>query len=155
VSVPVPVPVVCRCLTPPHFCLLVGSMGTTSSAFVSSRLCAVCVLCRYGTTAQTNSTCTGACTAGYYCPAGSVNPTPNSCPQGQYSLAGAGACTECPPGVYGGNVRLTTPLCSGPCIAGEGGREGRGLEGKRVWREFVEVSIEFCILADISMARCL
>jgi hypothetical protein len=66
----------------------------------------------------TSPTCTGNCTAGYACPAGSTSPTVQLCPVGQYSLAGAGTCSNCPGGTYGNSVGLTTPACSGPCAEG-------------------------------------
>ena len=45
----------------------------------------------YGdTTGLTESRCSGLCSAGYYCTAGSTSPTQNLCPSGNYCLAGTG-----------------------------------------------------------------
>ena len=77
-----------------------------------------CAPGRWGTTAQTASTCTGACASGYACPAGSTNATAAICPAGTYSTGGAGACTNCPDGVFGNTTGLTTANCSGLCPAG-------------------------------------
>ena len=56
-----------------------------------------CVLCPPGTfgnaTGLTNATCTGLCSAGYACPAGSTSSTAVACGIGQVSDAGAGNCT--------------------------------------------------------------
>ncbi|MBQ8041967.1 MAG: hypothetical protein IJ273_01410, partial [Alphaproteobacteria bacterium] len=55
----------------------------------------------YGsTTAQTASTCSGTCTAGYYCPAGSTSAKQNDCPAGSYCPAGSGSATACGAGKY-------------------------------------------------------
>lgn len=63
--------------------------------------------------------------AGYACPAGSTNSTTSICPPGTFSLAGAGACTPCAPGLYGATSGGTAPTCSGPCAAGRfGGSPG-------------------------------
>ena len=67
------------------------------------------------------STCSGPCTAGYYCPANSTSPVANICPPGTYSEAGWGACTNCSAGLYGNTSGLPTSTCSGPCDAGRFG----------------------------------
>ncbi len=78
--------------------------------------------CRPGTFGvtggQTSPTCSGNCTAGYACPAGSTSPTAQQCPIGRYSVAGSAVCPECPAGVYGDSVGLISPTCSGPCAVG-------------------------------------
>jgi hypothetical protein len=71
-----------------------------------------------GGSGLTSPTCSGNCTAGYACPAGSTSPLAQLCPSGRFSTAGSGVCTECPVGVYGDSVGLTTPACSGPCAVG-------------------------------------
>ena len=97
-------------------------------------MCTECPGGRYGSsTGATSDLCTGACTAGYACPAGSTSPTASVCPAGYYSLAGAaecvacpaghystagaGACSACPGGTYG-TGGSTSPACSGDCAAG-------------------------------------
>ena len=61
-----------------------------------------CLQCPAGTfgstTGLTNSSCSGQCQAGYACPAASTTSTVTLCGAGTYSLAGAGACSPCPPG---------------------------------------------------------
>ena len=61
--------------------------------------------------------CVGGC-AGYFCVAGSTIATAAPCPPGQYSDAGAGACTACPSGRFGATTALSSSLCSGPCRSG-------------------------------------
>jgi hypothetical protein len=77
---------------------------------------------RYGSSgAQTSDQCVGPCIAGYICPAGSSSSSPASCPAGQYSLAGASVCTQCPAGTYGMYPARSTASCSGGCNAGRYG----------------------------------
>jgi hypothetical protein len=59
-------------------------------------------------------------TAGYYCPpgVGSISPTYGECPKGKYSLAGAGACLDCPAGFFGAATAMPTARCSGTCPQG-------------------------------------
>ena len=61
--------------------------------------------------------CSGNCSAGAACPAGSVNDTAEMCPAGQFSLSGSGTCTLCDAGAYGD----VPGVCAGPC---PGGRYG-------------------------------
>ncbi len=49
-----------------------------------------------GTEGLTSPACSGNCSAGYACPAGSTNATAVMCSAGQYSLSGAGSCALCP-----------------------------------------------------------
>ena len=55
----------------------------------------------YGdTTGLTESKCSGLCSAGYYCTAGSTSPTQNLCPAGRFCLAGTGdPLSANPPGL--------------------------------------------------------
>jgi hypothetical protein len=101
--------------------------------------CSMCAAGRFGATNVMNtSACSGVCTAGYACPAGSTNATVSVCPAGQYSMSGAGSCTmcaagrfgalplmadasctaACPAGTFGSTSGLSTPACSGNCTAG-------------------------------------
>lgn len=88
----------------------------------SSSGAAVCLNCTAGRFGQgqglTSSLCTGPCSAGYACPAGSPTATASSCAVGKYSEAGASLCTDCPEGTYGAVQGLATPLCTGLCAAG-------------------------------------
>jgi hypothetical protein len=68
-----------------------------------------------------SSSCEGVCSAGYACPAGSTDATAVICGVGQYSVAGAGACTNCSAGTYGSSMGLTTVSCSGLCAVGRFG----------------------------------
>jgi hypothetical protein len=59
--------------------------------------CVDCPAGRFGGTAGLPSaSCTGNCSAGYACPAGSSNSTAVLCGAGQYSVSGSGSCTSCP-----------------------------------------------------------
>jgi hypothetical protein len=97
--------------------------------------CMGCAAGRYGSSAAaTNASCSGPCTAGYACPAGSTNATALECAAGQYSLHGMGECITCPSGRfsekrsqectgcaagrYGSSAGATNASCSGPCTAG-------------------------------------
>lgn len=66
----------------------------------------------------TTAACSGQCSEGYYCPAGSVNSTAVPCPAGSYCPTGSAVPTLCPAGTYGNTTMLKTALCSGPCPAG-------------------------------------
>ena len=70
---------------------------------------------------QTSEQCGGSCFAGYACPAGSTSATEHQCPAGQYSLAGAAACSPCSLGTYGASVGMSTSGCSALCPAGRYG----------------------------------
>jgi hypothetical protein len=74
-----------------------GTYG--SSTGLSTVGCSgLCAAGRFGSVSglSSSSSCEGACTAGYACPAGSTNATAVMCGIGQYSLRGAGSCTPCP-----------------------------------------------------------
>jgi hypothetical protein len=71
-----------------------------------------------------NVNCTGACSAGYACPAGSVSPTALLCTAGTYSPPGSGACLPCPSGVYGTANATAVASCTAPCPAGRYGTPG-------------------------------
>ena len=63
------------------------------SRTASSRICRL-----YGAVpAMTVASCSGVCSSGYSCPAGSTAPNAlvNICPAGQYSAAGDGVCSNC------------------------------------------------------------
>ena len=81
-----------------------------------------CAAGRFGATpGQPQAQCTGVCSAGYYCPAGSTNATSAACPPGTYSDTGAAACTLCPAGRYGAALAAASSACDGPCAAGRYG----------------------------------
>jgi hypothetical protein len=81
--------------------------------------CSPCPAGTYGATpALTSAACSGNCTAGYYCVAGSTSTTDASCPAGKYSLVSASMCTSCSAGLHGDTVGLTTAACTGLCSAG-------------------------------------
>ena len=108
-----------------------GQAGTTQ--------CTDCPAGRYGATpGLSSSDCTGPCSKGYYCPAGSTTPQAKACPAGtigdQEGLASpscAGPCPAgyycpagtttptklCPAGYFGG-VGESTQECSGKCSPG-------------------------------------
>jgi hypothetical protein len=86
-----------------------------------------CMQCPPGTFGSSpglsTSACSGNCSApaGSACLAGSTSAPGTLCPVGQYSLAGAGVCTNCSAGTYGSSTGLTTAGCSGQCAAGRFG----------------------------------
>ena len=95
------------------------SVGQYSTVVANAVGCGVCPAGRYGsTTGLSTQSCSGNCSAGYFCPAGSTNSTDSMCPAGTYSFAGASACTPCPVGRYGLNSGLALATCSGNCSAG-------------------------------------
>jgi hypothetical protein len=85
----------------------------------SSGSCTQCPAGTYGT-GDGLSACTGVCSAGFACPAGSTTPTATECPAGQYSTEGAASCIPCPSGSYGETPRLSTAVeaCNGTCAPG-------------------------------------
>jgi hypothetical protein len=84
-----------------------------------------CTQCPPGTFGSipglSTTACTGLCSAGYACPARSTNATAVICGVDQYSVAGAGVCTNCSAGTFGSSTGLTTAGCSGLCAAGRFG----------------------------------
>ncbi len=90
--------------------------GQYSAAGASQ--CSLCDAGRYGTGSGTASSCTGACSEGFYCPAGSSNSTAVPCPRGSYCIGAATVPLDCTGGVYGATARLTSSQCSGSCPAG-------------------------------------
>jgi hypothetical protein len=82
---------------------------------------AVCAECPPGTFGDSpglsSALCSGACTAGYACPAGSTNTTASACSAGQYSFAGAGSCTGCAAGSWSASTVRST-VCDNMCTAG-------------------------------------
>ena len=88
----------------------------------NSRCSGPCTAGRYGATAgQSQALCTGVCVAGYYCPAGSTNATAAVCPAGFYSSAGAAVCSPCPVGRYGSTLAASSAACDGPGAPGRYG----------------------------------
>ena len=103
-----------------------GSYCPTGSS--TQRLCPVGFFCPnpatiapcdagyFGSTGgQNTSTCSGNCTPGYFCPAGSKNSTAAICPTGSYCPLGSGAPILCPIGTFGNSTGLTTAACTGTC----------------------------------------
>ncbi len=90
-----------------------------SYSLVGAGACEPCPGGRFGASAAlSSSVCTGTCTAGYFCPAGSTSPTQGTCPPGQYSIAGAASCTNCSAGRYGASPGTNTPSCDAVCNPG-------------------------------------
>jgi hypothetical protein len=59
-------------------------------------VCSACPGGVYGnTTGLSNPVCSGLCSAGFMCPAGSTTPETQLCPSGRYSLPGAATCSNC------------------------------------------------------------
>ncbi len=59
----------------------------------------------------------GQCTAGYACPAGSMNSTSEECPPGHFSLSGAGECSACAAGRFS-NATARSEECEDLCPPG-------------------------------------
>ncbi len=84
--------------------------------------CSDCPGGRYGAApGMANASCSGPCSPGHACAAGSTNATATVCPAGQYSAVAAAACTPCSPGLYGASPGQSSPQCSGACAAGRYG----------------------------------
>ncbi len=72
--------------------------GTWGNAGMTSTTCTgQCAAGRFGLAAsvRTGASCDGACTPGFYCPAGSCTAAAVQCPAGSFCPAGAGAPTAC------------------------------------------------------------
>ncbi len=92
------------------------------SGLATAACTAPCPAGRFGAVMGASAeTCSGLCSAGYFCVAGSTNATAAICPVGRYSSWGAGACEDCPVGLFGNTSGLNSPECSGPCPAGRFG----------------------------------
>jgi hypothetical protein len=98
-----------------------GTYGS-STGLATAGCSGLCAAGRFGSVSGLlSSLCEGACSAGYACPPGSINATAVMCGMGQYSLAGAGVCTNCSAGTYGSSMGLSTAGCSGLCAVGRFG----------------------------------
>lgn len=105
--------------------------GTYSTGGATSETCTDCPAGTYGSsTATTTASCTGPCTAGYYCPARSSSPYGGSptqmggsiiyiCPRGAYCPTGSSTPILCPAGTYN-NVLGKTRIED--CLVGTAGR---------------------------------
>lgn len=72
--------------------------------------------CAAGTYCMSPSQLTpGRCPAGYFCPAGSIQPA--VCAAGNFSLAQSSLCQQCPVGRFGNTVGANQPDCTGACVA--------------------------------------
>jgi hypothetical protein len=103
-----------------------GSTNATAAICTTGRYslasATTCTPCPGGTFGEAfglfSPACSGNCSVGYACPAGSTNGTAAICLAGQYSLVGAAACVPCPGGRFGNAVGLSSSACSGNCSAG-------------------------------------
>jgi hypothetical protein len=116
---------VCTNCTAGSFCRLAGASAPTLcppgsySDTTSQTVCKACDGGRYGNNSGSNSSsCAGPCSAGYYCPSGSMatSPTFLACPPGTYSTPGLWRCLACPAGRFGNTSAQSSSTCSGPCI---------------------------------------
>ena len=100
-----------------------GTYGDTTG--LSTGSCSgQCSAGRYGvgTSVRTAATCDGECPAGYFCPAGTSDPTQNLCACGYWGQLGARNSTcsgPCNAGAFGSttSVRIA-PTCTGLCAGG-------------------------------------
>ena len=133
----------CVASTPPIACPA-GTHAPGGLAFTSAATCLPCNPGTFGLKApgapgNTAATCSGACAAGFYCPAGSTSATQLPCVGGRYCLAGiatvlptcsrgcacatgagsacTAACASCPDGVMC-PAGVPAPVCSAPCDIG-------------------------------------
>jgi hypothetical protein len=84
-----------HCSTEPPTPCPLGWYNDTSLA--GSSFCGLCAAGSFGgMEGLTSPACSGNCSAGYACPAGSTNATAVMCSAGQYSLSGAASCALCP-----------------------------------------------------------
>ncbi|OQR95945.1 hypothetical protein THRCLA_22041 [Thraustotheca clavata] len=84
------------------------TIGNINSTRVDQRSCEIGSFCSRGIIYEcpsgtygdspglTDETCSGWCSAGYYCPPGTTLPTSLPCNETSYSIAGQGQCTACP-----------------------------------------------------------
>ncbi|MCX6807647.1 MAG: hypothetical protein NTZ80_02500, partial [Patescibacteria group bacterium] len=95
-------------------------VGTGYYSPAANNLRSQCAAGRYGsTTTNSASTCNGACTAGYYCPAGSVSAAASACGgNGFYCPAGSGSATAVSSGYYSTGGTSTTRTGQTQCEAG-------------------------------------
>jgi hypothetical protein len=110
----------------------VGHFCTAGSTNATARLCPVGSFCEAGSGAPTpcpsgtfgafpglkTPACSGACSAGYYCPRGSTSSFSRRCEAGSYCLPGSAEPSMCPSGTFGNTSLLKTPACSGICPRG-------------------------------------
>ncbi len=109
-----------------NFPLMAGNLTVRFTSDGSERrtgfVATMASLCFGGTYSPTgrplNGSCSGVCSAGYACPAGSTNGTVQVCLAGTYSVGGSASCTPCPGGRFGNATLLTASTCSGACTAG-------------------------------------
>ncbi len=84
--------------------------------------CTLCPAGRYGASqGSASAACSGPCVpaAGRACNAGETSPSGSPCPAGTYG-DGVGPCASCPVGRHGSTPGLSSPACSGPCVAAAG-----------------------------------
>ena len=62
---------------------------------------------------------TGLCTAGYYCPNGSVSAEDIDCPVGHYCPLGSSAPQPCQNGTFSDNIRLTAQVSAVERLLGD------------------------------------
>jgi hypothetical protein len=90
------------------------------------------VSCPPGWVSSTGQTPCQLCPPGRACPSAQTT-SPVLCPPGRYSLQGADSCMACPVGRYGlpRSWGLSTPSCSGVCVAQPGQGCGPGAKAAR------------------------
>jgi hypothetical protein len=82
--------------------------------------CSACPAGRYGASpGLTSAACSGVC-VGSGCGPGATAPNVTLCSPGSYFSTASADCVPCPAGQHGVAWGLTSPACSGPCVAGPG-----------------------------------
>jgi hypothetical protein len=119
--------------------------------------CFQCGPGRYGDrTNLTSPACSGPCTAGLFCPAGTISPT-LECARGKYSATGAAACTSCPLGLTTSVARLTNITNCTVAYVPVSAPERQGLVnlyaalngpgwsvGEGGWHDFADLDVDPC-----------
>ena len=104
--------------------------NSSSNACTSQTICAKGTYCSSGvayncpggtygsTTGLSTNACSGKCTAGYYCPAGSTSATQNACATNATSVAGSDAISDCVcKAGYSGDASTSSGTCTA-CACG-------------------------------------
>ncbi len=104
--------------------------NSSSNACTSQTICAKGTYCSSGvaydcpggtygsTTGLSTNACSGKCTAGYYCPAGSTSATQNACATNATSAAGSDAISDCVcKAGYSGDASTSSGTCTA-CACG-------------------------------------
>ncbi len=133
----------CAACTAGYSCPTAGATNGTVSVCPAGQYsfsgAAVCTPCPGGTFGSApglaSAACSGGCSPGFACPAGSTSSVAYLCPPGRFSQTGAAVCSDCPAGrynassgavlctacavgLYGAVPGLASAACNGSCPVG-------------------------------------